>query len=390
MILSSHNILTKKGGNRMTHLEEPDNGIMQSNIKPNIKDSTRTPQILTTTNKKGRKKGEIFSCNICNFKCSYKYHWERHITTDKHKCLMATNKKREDLIYHCNCGKKYKHLSSLCNHRKKCTYFNTNPLEKIENNIEYFSEDNDLSSDESIEITNNHIITNTDDYKIDIDSSTVIEIIKQNQDFKNLLIEQREMMMEQNNKIMEQNAKLIEITKQTPVIINQTNNQTNNFNLNFFLYEQCKNALNIQEFLDNIQLNVSDIEATGRLGYVNGISRILINKLKEIDIYSRPLHCTDYKRETVYIKNENAWEKEDSEKPTLKQIVKIVAKKNLRQLSAWQEENPDFKDVATPKNDEFVKISLSCLGSSTVEEDEKDTNKILRNVLKEVVIDKGQ
>jgi len=372
----------------MKHLEKTDNVFMQSNINPNKNNSTRTPQILTTTNKKGRKKGEIFLCNICNFKCSYKYHWERHLTTDKHKCLMATNKKREDLNYDCNCGKKYKHLSSLCNHRKKCTYFITHPLEKLENNMEYFSENNEVSSEQIIEIEKNKIDEANEDYKID--SSTVIEIIKQNQDFKNLLIEQREMMMDQNNKIIEQNAKLIEITKQTPVIINQTNNQTNNFNLNFFLYEQCKNALNIQEFLDNIQLNVSDIEATGRLGYVNGISRILINKLKEIDIYSRPLHCTDYKRETVYIKNENAWEKEDSEKPTLKQIVKIVAKKNLRQLPAWQEENPDFKEVATAKNDEFVKISLSCLGSSTVEEDEKDTNKILRNVLKEVVIDKGQ
>ena len=388
MILSSHNILTKKGGNIMKHLEESEHVIMQPSNDIVIPKSTRTPQILTTTNKKGSKKGEFFFCKICNFKCSYKYHWERHLTTDKHKCLIATNKKREDLNYDCKCGKKYKHLSSLCNHRKKCTYFITHPLEKLENNMEYFSEGNDLSGDESIETEHTKIIQAKDDYKID--SSTVIEIIKQNQDFKNLLIEQREMMLDQNNKIIEQNAKLLEISKQTPVVINQTNNQTNNFNLNFFLYEQCKNALNIQEFLDNIQLNVSDIEATGRLGYVNGISRILINKLKEIDIYSRPLHCTDYKRETVYIKNENAWEKEDSEKPTLKQIVKIVAKKNLRQLPAWQEENPDFKEVATAKNDEFVKISLSCLGSSTVEEDEKDTNKILRNVLKEVVIDKGQ
>jgi hypothetical protein len=210
-------------------------------------------------------------------------------------------------------------------------------------------------------------------------SDMICELIKQNKELQAFL-------MEQNNKIME-------MAKNQTTIINQNNtmNTTNNnqFNLNFFLNEQCKNALNIQEFLDNMQLNVSDIEATGRLGYVNGISRIIINKLKELDVYARPLHCTDYKRETIYIKDQNIWQKEPQEKSKMKQIVKIVANKNMRQLSAWQEENPDYKNVATPQNDEFVKISLSSLGSCNKEDEEKDTNKILRNVLKEVVVEKN-
>jgi hypothetical protein len=318
----------------------------------------RKDEILMAPNEKGQKKGTEFLCPNCNFRCSDKYHWSRHLSTEKHKILTNPNKKGHEQPHLCLCGKRYKHSSTLCNHRKGCSV--------------------SLAADANI---SNYSIGDEPMLESKLDNTALIEIIKQNQEFKSLIIEQRDMLVEQNNK-------LIEMSKQ-PVIINQTNNQTNNFNLNFFLNEQCKNALNIQEFLDSMCLNVEDIEATGRLGYVNGISRILINKLKEIDIYSRPLHCTDYKRETIYIKNENNWEKEDSEKPTLKQIVKIVAKKNLRQLPEWQKENPDYKEVATAKNDEFVKISLSCLGASTPEEDEKDTNKILRNVLKEVVIDKS-
>jgi hypothetical protein len=207
-------------------------------------------------------------------------------------------------------------------------------------------------------------------------SKMIYELIKQNKELQLFLIEQ-------NNKIMD-------LAKNQTTIINQNNTTNNNqFNLNFFLNEQCKNALNIQDFLDNMQLNVSDIEATGRLGYVNGISRILINKLKELDVYARPLHCTDYKRETIYIKDKDIWEKEPQEKPKLRQIVKIVANKNLRQLTAWQEENPEFKEVATQKNDEFVRISLNSLGSCNKEDEEKDTNKIVRNVLKEVIVEKN-
>jgi hypothetical protein len=165
-----------------------------------------------------------------------------------------------------------------------------------------------------------------------------------------------------------------------------TNNQ---FNLNFFLNEQCKNAVNIQDFLDNIHLTVADIEATGRLGYVNGISRIFINKLKEMDIFTRPLHCTDLKRETVYIRDKDMWEKEKDEQPRLKKLVKIMARKNLKQLPAWQEKNPQYAINNTPQNEEFTQLSLTCLGSYTEEEDEKDTQKILRNVLKEIRVDRN-
>jgi len=290
-----------------------------------------------------------YNCIKCNYFTKYKRDYNKHLKTKKHNYANIEQNANQCPF----CNKIYSSSSNLWKHKRNC-------------NIELINK-----SDESLHELKSEKIPEQNQNEM------IYELIKQNKELQVFL-------MEQNNKIME-------LTKNQTTIINQNNttNNNNQFNLNFFLNEQCKNALNIQDFLDNIQLNVADIEATGRLGYVNGISRILINKLKELDVYTRPLHCTDYKRETIYIKDKDIWEKEPNEKPKLKQIVKIVAKKNLRQLPAWQEENPDFKDVATAKNDEFVKISLSCLGSSTPEDDEKDTNKILRNVLKEVIVEKN-
>ena len=284
-----------------------------------------------------------YSCLKCNYFTRFKRDYNKHISTKKHNLATSDNTKCP------KCSKIYSSASNLWKHKKICLQESDYEEPPVDNAVK------------------------------PAQSDMIYELIKQNKELQAFL-------MDQNNKIME-------LAKNQTTIINQNNtmNTTNNnqFNLNFFLNEQCKNALNIQEFLDNMQLNVSDIEATGRLGYVNGISRILINKLKELDVYARPLHCTDYKRETIYIKDKDTWQKETQEKPKMKQIVKIVANKNLRQLSAWQEENPDYKDVATPKNDEFVKISLSSLGSCNKEDVEKDTNKILRNVLKEVVVEKN-
>ena len=192
-------------------------------------------------------------------------------------------------------------------------------------------------------------------------------------------------MIEQQREM--QNA-IVELARKNQTTIIQNNN-TNHFNLNFFLNEQCKNAINIQDFLDNIKLTVADIEATGRLGYVNGISRIFINKLKEMDVFMRPLHCTDLKRETVYIRDQNTWEKEKEEQPKLKQVVKIIARKNLKQLPAWQEKNPEYAINNSAQNEAFTQLSLTCLGSYTDEEDERDTQKILRNVFKGILVEKN-
>jgi cell wall-associated NlpC family hydrolase len=246
-------------------------------------------------------------------------------------------------------------MSSLCKHKKKCNVeINNDYVEKNDNNENEKKQDN---------------------------NDLIMEFLQQSKDMQKLL-------MEQNREL--QNT-VVELSKKQTVTNNyQQNNITNNnnFNLNLFLNEQCKDAINITDFIESIQLTVGDLEATGRLGYVPGISRILVNKLKELDVYTRPLHCTDLKRETVYVKTNNVWEKESSQKNKMRHVIKRIAKKNLQQLPAWQAQNPDFIKLDTPENNDFLKISLNSLGSCDPENEEKDLNKIMRNVLKEVVIDK--
>jgi DNA polymerase elongation subunit (family B) len=180
------------------------------------------------------------------------------------------------------------------------------------------------------------------------------------------------------------------MSKQTHVINNTTNNNTQNnqFNLNVFLNEECKDAINIVDFVESLKITVNDLEQTGHLGYVQGITRIFVQALKQLDVTMRPVHCTDIKRETVYIKDQDNWEKENNEKTKLRNVLKKIARKNLKMLPAWQEQNPDFRYLDTRENNEFIQISLNSLGPETREEQERQEDKIIRNVLKEVVLDK--
>ena len=220
-----------------------------------------------------------------------------------------------------------------------------------------------------------------------------IEILKENKEIQNVLIEQNKQLqnklLEKDNVLIEQNNKIIELaSKQVSNITN--NNTTNNtqFNLNFFLNETCKDAMNITDFVNSLQVQIADLEKTGKIGYVEGISGILLRGLRELDYTMRPIHCTDLKRETVYVKDENSWEKDDNEKAKLKLAIQRVARKNLRTLPRWQEENPDFRILDTKENDDYLKIALNSMGGQTDTEHEKYVEKIMKNVLKEVVIEK--
>jgi len=211
-------------------------------------------------------------------------------------------------------------------------------------------------------------------------TKTILEFMQQSKDMQNFFIEQNREL---------QNT-IIELSQKQAITNIQNNTITNNnqFNINVFLNEHCKDAISITDFVNSIKLNVKDLETTGNLGFILGISRIFINKLRELDLHVRPLHCTDLKRETVYIKDQCKWEKEAEDKPRLKNMIRRIAKKNLEQLPAWQEQNPNFVTLDTKENDDFLKISLSSLGSSSKEEEDRDFSKIMRNVLKEVVVER--
>jgi hypothetical protein len=297
-----------------------------------------------------------YMCGACDYSTNNKKDYIKHNSTRKHAALTNPNefvpspepiKSRK---YSCKCGNTYKHMSSLCNHKKKC-------------NGSMASQDDDLLG--SILSENNK----------SLNANLLLEIVKQTNEFKTLLIEQ-------NNKINE-------LASQNTMIQNNITTNNNSFNLNVFLNEKCKDALNLMDFVNSLQLQLRDFEETGRLGYVEGISKIIVNGLKQMDVHKRPIHCTDVKRETMYVKDQDVWEKENEDKSRLVKAVKIVADKNFQQMLEWQKEYPEYAVNNTQQNENFIKIMLAVLGGQTPEEDEKNKEKILRNIAKEVVIDKS-
>jgi len=240
----------------------------------------------------------------------------------------------------CCCGKEYNHVSGLSRHKKNCTQPQVSTNEQSNN--------------------------------------VIIELLKQNQEFKDLIIEQNKQILELAGKVGGN------------TINNTTNNtNTNNFNLQFFLNEQCKDALNIMDFINQLQLNTADLDMVGRVGYAEGISKIFIRGLKELDIFKRPLHCSDLKREVVYVKDKDAWEKDGEDKKTMKNAIKFIAAKNFNMINEWIEDNPEYNDYDSKKHKEYHNIILKASGGATPEEDEKNYNKIIRNVAQEITIDKS-
>ena len=168
------------------------------------------------------------------------------------------------------------------------------------------------------------------------------------------------------------------------------NNSLNKtFNLQFFLNETCKDAMNIGDFVSSIKPQLADLEATGRLGYVEGVSNIILNNLKTLKIHDRPIHCSDQKREVIYIKDNDEWTKEDEDKPILTKAIKVIANENIKNIKEWRNENPDCTNADSKKNNLYLKIVSNAMSGSTAEESSKNINKIISNVAKQVVIDKN-
>jgi hypothetical protein len=287
-----------------------------------------------------------FVCIDCDFKCSKKRDYDRHLSTRKHEKsgkgnTLVTNgdiksaKSPSVTTFTCkSCTKIYKSRKGLWSHQKKCE-----PV--VEESSANLSKDD------------------------------IKELLKQNQEFKELIIDQ--------------NNKLFELAKEGRVVHNNTtNNTTNNFNLNMFLNEKCKDALNIADFVNSLKLELTDLENTGRLGYVEGVSRIIIRGLKELDVYKRPIHCSDVKRETMYIKDNNAWEKDDDEKKKLTRAIKHISVRNAKQVGAWTKENVGYNIASNKKSDTYLKIVSEANGGEP-----EEINKIIKNISTEVKIDKA-
>jgi CRISPR type III-B/RAMP module RAMP protein Cmr1 len=196
-------------------------------------------------------------------------------------------------------------------------------------------------------------------------------------------------LLQQNNQLQNQ---IIELCKDKSVNINNTNAHINShnktFNLNVFLNETCKDAMNIMDFVDSVKLQLSDLESIGRLGFVEGISSIIIKNLQALDVHKRPVHCSDSKREVMYIKDEDKWEKENEEKKKLRKAIKKIANKNYVLIPEFKEKHPDCIKSSSPYSDQYNKLIIEAMGGSGDNDLEKE-NKIIRNIAKNVIIDKS-
>ena len=300
----------------------------------------------------------IYECNICNYNTSNKYDYEKHVNTIKHKnnelatksAILATNlsQKSQDHNFICyNCNRHYKDKSGLWRHKQKC---------KLKEDCECETEQEKKYD----EVT---------------DKNLIMMLINENKELKTMMLEQQNMMM-----------KVIENGTNNTTNITHTNSHNKAFNLNFFLNETCKDAMNIMDFVDSIKLQLSDLEGVGELGYVAGISNIIVKNLKELDVTQRPVHCTDKKRETMYIKDEDKWEK-DEEKKKLHKVVRKVTCKNQNLIPKFKEKHPDCNTYHSKFSDQYNKIIIESMGGSGDNEYEKE-EKIIKNISKQVFIDK--
>jgi len=312
----------------------------------------------TLGNKKEPKNSFKYYCKNCDYGTCKKSNYANHITTLKHLKSINGNvletygnenqPKTSSSKYSCGkCIKNFTNRSGLWKHKSKG---------KCINNSE------NISLYETKEPT---------------DKDLIMLLIKENSELKNIMMEQSNMVM----KVLENGT-----TNTNSHNTTHTNSHNKAFNLNFFLNETCKDAMNIMDFVDSIKLQLSDLERVGELGYVEGISNIIVKNLKELDVTQRPVHCTDKKRETIYVKDEDKWEK-DEEKTKMHKLVKKVADKNARMLPEFKKEYPDYNKASSKVSDQFNKIIIESMGGPGDNDYEKE-EKIIKKVSKEVAVEK--
>jgi hypothetical protein len=294
-----------------------------------------------------------YYCEKCDYGTSKKSSYDDHISSTKHKKAIGFNETLPKICsnFVCkNCNKKYKDNSGLWRHKKKC-----NDGEKISTDIQ-----ESPKSDEIQEL-----------------KEFMKYLMHENSDLKNMMLEQSTMMMEviKNGTVANSHNTI------------STNNSHNKaFNLQFFLNETCKDAMNITDFVESIKLQLSDLENVAEVGYVEGISDIIVKNLKKLDVTQRPVHCTDKKRETMYVKDEDTWEK-DEENKKMHRVVKKVTDKNARLILKYKELHPDCITYHSRYSDQYNKIIVESMGGSGDNMFEKE-EKIIQRVSKNVTVDK--
>ena len=285
-----------------------------------------------------------YCCDTCDYTTRNKKDFNKHISTDKHKVSVDGNKMEILEIpkiptYTCMCNKAFKTNSGFWKHKQTCNIMNTSDITCLTN--------------------------------------LVLEVVKSNNE-----------LQKQNQEIQKQ---MIDICKNSVInnnTINNVNSNNKSFNLQLFLNEECKDAMNITEFVNSINLQLSDLEHVGKVGYVEGISNIIIKNLKALDITKRPVHCTDPKRETIYIKDGGVWEKDDDDNKKLRKMIKSVAFRNSKNTRLFKEKYPDCNNGNSKYSDIYNKIVIESMGGGSKCNDADSENKIMRKIANEITIDK--
>ncbi len=291
---------------------------------------------------KSPKKPFLFTCDFCHISTSNKKDYSKHLLTAKHLKTKIDDAKIHEIPknpFRCECGNIYKHNSGLWRHKKLCN-------SEQEENI---------------------IIENTPEEVKNL-TSMVMELIKSNTEMQKQMVD---MCKNSNNTINSHN-----------------NNNNKTFNLQFFLNEQCKDAMNISDFANSITLDLSDFESVGELGYVEGITKIMLDKLNSMDIYKRPIHCSDAKREILYVKDHDVWEKEEKNNPKLRYAIKTISFNNMKLMALWSSTYPESMDGESRLNDKYMKLIKQSTGGNGEIRDSED--KIIRRIAKEIVIGKNK
>jgi len=278
-----------------------------------------------------------YCCELCHFNTSKKIDYNRHTQTQKHKnnVLTTDDNAKNSNKYECECGKIYNDRAGLWRHKKKCLGINT-------------------------------IINN--------DEPTDKELIL--------------MLIKQNSQLILQNADLVKNRTHNTINSNNTNSHNKTFNLQFFLNETCKDAMNIMDFVDSIKLQLCDLENVGKLGFVDGISNIIVKNLNSLDETKRPVHCTDTKREVMYVKDEDKWEKEDENKPKIRKMIKHVTHKNTKLLKDFKAKYPGCEKSESKYSNSYDKLVVEAFGGKGNNDEEKE-NKIIRKISNVTAIDKN-
>ena len=318
-------------------------------------------------------KDNIYCCKLCDYTCYKMKHYSQHILTQKHVRkqhaldgnVMETQKKTLQ-SHECNtCHVYFKSRSGLWKHSHKCTL----PTPQQEE-------------------------PHTSQEDMQVPSNLIFELIKQNQEFKQLLIDQNKQLYEKHEENIDLQKQLLDVVKDGKTINNNTmtnsNNNSNNktFNLNFFLNETCKDAMNMKDFIKSLELSLPELEKMGELGFAEGMSRVFVNRLNSLDITKRPIHCSDVKREIIHIKDDNKWERDNANLDRLRKIIKQLTLKNILKVDDWKKANPGCTEYNSRKNDQYLKINMEAIGPVDDAEVKRDFGKIIRRVAESTAIDK--